>query len=874
MAGWTNISIYAGVMARILSAGMLPTAFGQTAQNITQFWVVTDLGNVYPIIGPPPERPPGFDSAPFLNMEPLDSMIAVAAGRTSTTGPTIHFDEAGTVNPLPSYDKTRTYMRADIISEWGGASRYLYANMPVGEIARHGVVPYMATARVGPHPSIDILGSCNQIGGTKCVDNFRNSTLSIANTTQYGHVLDLPVDGRTIIHMRLPNNTSTLEVMFTCPECRDVSHATYVEPLRSFETLGYRHTSSWAVTPAVPYVFRAGNLTGLAWDSTYESHSALPNARSDYIGYWQDGGGCTPNLAIAGNSIVGYCTGGGAGPLQTGAVQSRAWQPLYPGWNAIYGAEQNSAIVVTSPGADAKLQVRLSGATECCHAFDGSIYNRSNKPAVIHNADRHLLIIPGRGEIPADHPVLREMQTVRNEINQMTNTTTRWIAHSDTGDPIYHGFLYDSTSSDWMPYKVRFVDSNRTDFRWTPSTASFDPFESHFYGFNYSPAEKFSLLGASDRSNLMSSEIYDIRNHKMLRTDIGLFKFWDGTHLPMPYIEPWMAIEKNPFWELYGVELPRDGFVIVDMYATIPIVKPTRISGTYLSSLPCGPTESTVTVGDLRGAVLEAYGSGGYDLNMLGVLLFAPNTTGGIEHNMLMQNAYKASRTYLDYLDGDYVAGDSIHVPILGNRPYLCTIIAPNILESQYLLYGLPFGSSYLSLGGGEGVAPLDRGFNVGSAGTYVYRGGVQSPRDGVLSLDITTSIGVSVAALGMGDGTGWTGNITKWWNGTLTATGEVWVGQSVTSLGSWTVDAYDVQQEEYAKYNDRCYGRFVTIPDDSGYTVRTIAVPAHQGEHIPVEVRLSIQSVAGTFTPLCTSTEFESVVAQFIFRTFSIDVR
>ncbi len=50
------------LMVCVLVVGV---AHAQHAPN-PQFWVLADRGNVFLIEGPPPPRPPGFDSAPHL----------------------------------------------------------------------------------------------------------------------------------------------------------------------------------------------------------------------------------------------------------------------------------------------------------------------------------------------------------------------------------------------------------------------------------------------------------------------------------------------------------------------------------------------------------------------------------------------------------------------------------------------------------------------------------------------------------------------------------------------------------------------------------------------------------------------------------------
>ena len=264
--------------------------------------------------------------------------------------------------------------------------------------------------------------------------------------------------------------------------------------------------------------------------------------------------------------------------------------------------------------------------------------------------------------------------------------------------------------------------------------------------------------------------------------------------------------------------------LIVDMYATIPIVKPTHLSETYLSAIPCGHPDQD-DLSDMRGALMDAIARGGYDDNLVRFLLFA-DWSADVQDGMILQHIYQASRTYLDYLDGAYLDGDSIHVPVLPNRPYLCTVIAPNTLESQYMVYGLPFASSYVSLGGTEGTAHAKDVTESAEFGRVV---GVQSPRDGIVSLDITASIGAAVSVLGTGDANPARTNHTgQWLNGTIGVAAKLGVGAAadadwddLTPLAEFGIDLYDIVEESYLLddtdsdgITDRCYGRFTTLFD------------------------------------------------------------
>lgn len=843
-------------------------------QVTAQFWVITENGNSFELDGPPPARPPGFDTAPFLNIRPLDTALSLTAGPAAGVAPVATFGEAGVVTELPAYDPTRTEMAITIVRDWGRStdSMPLYSPMLVGDLGVRGGIPYLGPAKVGNDTAIDLMEMCNAgvVDGfiVSCVDNRRGNTINAARVADYGHVLDVPSTGRTIIHVSNANGTDMFEVMFTCPDCRMDALAYHGSGGGRFEERGFRHSSAIA-TPEPPFTFGAGNLTGLAWDSTSDGNG---------ITYWQDGGSCTPTLNIAGGSIHGACPGA---PIQAGTVQATAWQPLSPGWNAVR-FPADSYIIVMDPGSGARLQIRegqmdaVTSEPVCCFGFDGGVLHKARVPgqpakaAVIHDTDRHLLVVPYGGSVPADQTTLAEQQALHLAIREEPRGTLRWLAHSDPGDPIYHGFFYDERGV-WPPYQVRLVEARNINFAMPPLDVL-----AHLHGSNYTHDDMLRVLNIGPgRGPLMDSDIYDIRNDKLLRSDEGRFILWDGTHVDRPYIQPWFNLQKNPVWELYGVDLPRDRMLVVDAYATIPVVKPTRLANTYLSSLPCGYPDASEVTGPLRDATFDAATTGGYDDQLIEFLLFADGG-GPIDDNMLLQHVYMASRTYLDYLDSDYLAGDSIHVPVLDGRPYLCTTIAPNILESQYLLYGLPFGDSYVSLGGREGVAEVRGGFGPGWDAKYVHHAGVQSPRDGVIALDVTARLGAAVSAVGMGNTLhGATVPTGQWANGTIQVDAKFSAGPTTVDLGSFMIDTYDIVEETYLLEGGTCYGRFVTVPDSSGYIVKTVTVSASQGEHIPVVLNLTA-SAPGTLTTydICDGTEFESVVMQFLLQTFAIDVR
>ena len=837
-------------VAAVLMACMFLVGMAH-AQVTSQFWVITENGNSFIIEGPPPERPPGFDSAPFLNIQALDTVLSLTAGPAPGVEPVVIIGEAGVVTPLPEYHPDRTTMEATIVRDWGRLtdSRSLYLPMLIGDLKMHGSLPYLGPARVGNDTAVDLLAQCNagpvDPDGNRtdfgtitvsCVNNHYGNAINAKRVSGYGHILDLWHTGRTIVHMSHPPGTvPTLEIMFTCPECVTYAKAYYgSSPTNDFLTRGFEHPAS-TTTPSPPYMYGRGNLTGLAWDSVEDSG----------ITYWQNGtGGCTPALNIVGGSIQGGCPGD---PIEAGTVNADPWQPLSPGWNVVKFPDDNHYIIITDPGSGAKLQVRqgtedpFTGEPICCFGFDAGLYHLAHisgqpaKAAVVHNTDRHLLVIPYRGSVhPDDVATLAELQDVQMAVREEPRSTPRQIAHSNPADPIYHGFLYDERGA-WPPYKVRLVEAEHIRFK----LPAFDLIQELGIS-NYTINDQQHVLGINVPAGpLMDSEIYDIRNDRLLRTHKGAFHLWDGRVVDRPYIQPWLNLQKNPIWETYGVTLPENELVVVDFYATIPVVKPTRLSGTYLSSLPCGSPDPAELSGRLRDAVFTAGQVGGYDQNLISFLVLT-DWSGTIDENMMLQHLYQASRTYLDYLDGDYLAGEEIHVPLLGNRPYLCTTIAPNILESQYLLYGLPFGESYISLGGAEGIAETADGFSPGWSATYLHRAGVQSPRDGVLALDVTARFDASVSALGMGDAGNHTTPTGQWADGTILVDAQLSVGETTVDLSSWTIDTYDIAEESYLLDGDQCYGRFVTVPDSSVYIVKTITTSAHQGEHIPVTLNLT----------------------------------
>ena len=844
--------------ACILPAGL---AYGQVA---AQFWVVTDLGNSYELDGPPPDRPPGFDTAPYLNVQRVDAVLALHAGPAPGVEAVASFGEAGVFTPLPPHDPGRSEMSATIVTDWRhhAHSQPLWAPMPVGELRVHGGAPYLGPARIGDIPVRDMLAQCNTgVAGrldVKCVDNRAGRNLTAANHTLYGHILDIPGAGRTIIHVDNGGPTAVMEVMFTCPECRDEARAFHGFG-GAFLERGFDHPASLAA-PAPPYRFEAGGLAGLAWDHATDSNG---------VTYWQDGGSCTPALSIGGGAILGACPGM---PIQAGTVNAAGWQPLVPGWNRVDFYTGDSYLVISDPGAGAQLQAR-QGTAGCCIGFDGRLWHLAREPgrmagtAVLHDADRHLLVMPFGGYIPDTHPTLQHMQDLRFAAREEPRLALRQLAHSDPGDTLYHGLFYDDGGV-WPPYMVRLVESKSMAFDWP----ALDILR-QMSGSEYTRDDLGRVLHMRTDGGLMDSEIYDIRNGVGLRQDEGRFIMWDQTYVSRPYIEPWMHVTKNPVWETFGVKLPKDALVMVDMYATIPVVKPTRLAHTYTSAIPCGdpgPGERDAA----REAVLAAATGGGYDANLIEFLLYT-DWDGDIRDSMILQQIYLASRTYLDYVDGEYAAGDRIHIPVLPGRPYLCTTIAPNILESQYMLYGLPFGESYMSLGGTEAFADVPGSFGSFAPVTYEHRTGVQSPRNGVVSMDVTARFGAAVSALGVGDASpSRTSPTGQWGNGTAHVDATLSAGVTTIHLGSFEVDTYDLAEQAYRLEGGQCYGRFATAPDHSHYITRTISTPASLGEHIPVVLSVTVSNHNMTSSAICDLTTTESLVVQFLLETFAVDVR
>ena len=519
---------------------LTPLAYGQTDDRI-RFFMITELGNTFEIAGPPPDRLPSFDSAPYLNMHRLDTALSLTAGGTAFKPPVATFGQAGSVTQLPEHDPDRSSMSVMLVTDWGhSSSRYLHSHFPVRELRTAGGAPYLGPGTVGNRSTADIIQLCNANGtGVSCVDNRAGRDVSAPYSFKYGSILDLPAAGRTIVHMANLTNIggSHLEVFFTCPDCSSEARAYYGWGGGPFLERGFKHPDT-QIRNAQPYTFGPGNLTGLAWGGVTDAGG---------ITYWEDGGGCTPTLSITGSDILGFCR---SNSLQAGTVEAHVWQPLAPGWNSAPKAG-NSYVIVMDPGPGAKLQMR-GGTERCCGGFDGGITNRASEAAVIHDTDRHLLVMPRSGHIPFDHPALNEMHHVRWETREDYRGTPRWLSHSEPGDPIYHGLLYDERGR-WPPYMVRLVEAATIPFN-PPDADVLD----YLFGSNYTNGDlQFVLNIQGLRAGLLDSQIYDVRNDVRLLTDTGTFRMWDGTHVQREYVRPWMTIQKNPVWETYGVTLPR-----------------------------------------------------------------------------------------------------------------------------------------------------------------------------------------------------------------------------------------------------------------------------------------------------------------------------
>lgn len=858
MAPWPLLTLACAVLA----ASTLGAAHGQI-DNQTRFFIVTELGNTFEISGPPPDRLPGFDSAPYLNTHTLDTVLALHA--SGGAQPFVEFGQAGAVTNVPVGDWSR--MSAALVMDWDDLRtppQDLFAHFLVGELhMRHSSphpTPYLGPGRVADG-SVDILALCNRVNtSVSCVDNRRGMDLRTTYTTDHGHVLDLPATGRTIVHMgnvaSIPGDR--LEVFFTCPDCQDAvkAHYGWRTPPGSgwdqgFMERGYGHTD--IVQHAPPHgSFGPGPLRMLSWGSVQGQNGDT---------YWH--GPCSPTMSLVDVGIAtvidGHCGFINTNPIQAGTTQAQQWKPLTPGWNSV-NATAHSFIFVTDPGSGASLQVR-GGSERCCSGFDGGIVNwartASGHPmaAVIHDTDRHLLIIPYGAHVPADHPALKESDQLRWEMREKIRSTPRFLSHSESGDPVYHGLWYDERGV-WPPYKVDFVHA--LDIR-------FGRYATVFTGLGdssidnevlrwteYPTSDLLNIVGGVVHmipTGIMDSEIYDIRNDVQLRRDKGTFIRWDGTEVEREYVRPWLDVQKSPVWETFGVHLPRHKLLIVDMYTTIPIVKPTRLSETYLSSIPCGYPDSEAG-SMLWDAIHRAFHAGGYDPELLAFLVTTDHD-GPVDENTRLQHVYLASRTYLDYLDGAYLAGDEVHVPVLPNRPYLCTTISPNTLTSQFMVYGLPFSSSYVSLGNTEGTAHAE---NFTQPIAYKRTVGVQSPRDGTVSLDVTARIGAALSAFGTGTNTTGTNPPNQWMNGTVRVTVGLGVGEyaedsvdetDLITLVEFDIGLHDIHESRYVQNGDTCYGRFVTMPDEAQYVVKTITTPAELGQHIPITIEMSASGEA-----------------------------
>lgn len=311
--------------------------------------------------------------------------------------PAFHeFGQAGAYITLPDHDPARPSMSARLITNWGTAAGELYAPFPVGELRMHHDLPdkpYLGPGQAAPG-SIDILELCNRGGtGVSCVDNRRGVNLTASSSSAYGHVLNLPAAGRSIVHIANVSGTlgNHLEVFFTCPECRAPVKAYWgvEDPLWSsypFQARGFAHPTTTMFNGDAPPLqsnFGPGALWRLAWGGVTDSRG---------ITFWEDGGACTPNLAISNvgpyQIIDNMCNPSNV--INAGTAQAQKWKALTPGWNSVT-QNADSFIIVADPGAGARLQVR-NGTDGCCAGFDGGLVNMAGRAAVIHNEDRHLLV--------------------------------------------------------------------------------------------------------------------------------------------------------------------------------------------------------------------------------------------------------------------------------------------------------------------------------------------------------------------------------------------------------------------------------------------------------------------------------------------------
>lgn len=856
-----------------------------------QFFILTENGNSFPIIGPPPNRPPGFDTAAYLEMNSLDGLVSISASDLPTVT-----KRAGPYITLPEHDPARASMVASLTdgSDWapGEIGKNLYAPVLLGEIRMDGSRPYVARASgVG---GLDILAHCN--GRTpngievRCISGGADSTAAPGNPS----MLALPADERTVIFLNFTqvNTNKRLEIVFACPWCDDtprayVGYDIFRAPTDGARLYGpgflYDGTVGGRVLGSVP------NWEGSDYpklDSGYPAAwGSVEHPRNSGVRYWAE---CTgsgiPRLSVVG-TFVTNAPGSPCNAFTTlspvNVIPAVGASPIYPGWSRHVGADggknYDMAIVVNKPGPGASLQM-LHGLESIHvnepHLFSTDLKNGGASRMVIHNDDLHLLVIPAGATIRGNDEVLSYLRSLQTgAMNLGRDSSINLLAHSDSLDVLQTGISYDGRGG-WPPYKVMAVGATTINFA-RDSLSDQDRWREHldYTTVSESRGQRDRLMQAVLRSDgppagLHDTHIYDIRNDKLLMKDRGEIILWDGNTTEGIHVEPHFRMWDSPLWDYFGVDMESNVLQVVDMYAVIPIVKPTHISGTYISSIPCGGPRQSDVDGFMDWLTTEAIGDPKFDVNLIGYYLGA-DLGEGISEDPLKQLIYRESRVYLDYLDGDYFPGARVNVPILAGMPYVCTIQAPNILESQYFAAALPLSASFINLGGQEFVADLKR---FGASDLYdskvVYTTGIQSPRDGVVVLDVASRFGAVFYA----DTTGGTGTpAPQWKNGTLKVSARMTVG----GVGSVELARYELSLAgAEARPAGGCIGHFETAEALSGYSAKSFSFTAKRGEYVPVSISLSasgnLEDVGGTDQ----SCRIDWYRVQHLLRTLAVDVR
>ena len=833
-----------GLLACLAPLVMFGISYGQSqvfTAPLAQFWLLTEDGNQFIITGPPPDRLPGFDTSPHIERELL-SLSSILVEYNTPVGSNETYIGPGAIIDLPPHNASRTFLKVSIFEPNNSVSNSLYSPVLLGDLDSHSGQPYFNKAKISGSP-LDLLSICNSSSGSitvKCVDSTRSLTLTPVTETGYGNVLSLPSNSRTIIHFDWGSGVGgLLEIMFSCPECKSTPKAYYGSGGWNFREYGWTFGGS-GNDVTIPtfnlYNPRLGThpLKPLGYDS-------IP---FNGITVHKDGGvSCTPNLGRVPNTqIVKDTNTCSSGTYTINAVQSNRYQTLMPGWNLVNtGPASSGYIIIDSPGSAAKLQVQRGTSS----AFSKDLVNKMGHPVTIFNHHNPTLFtIPDGGKV-SGNTQLTNAQNLQRDAWTKPYNQQKWIT----------GISFDGAGG-YPPYKVKSVGADSVIFR---NIAALSEDEKLFDLNNITSIQKSALLKVllETDGGLIDSEIYDIRNDKFLRSDVGEFILWDGTIIDRIYVKPFLDID-NPLWSKYGVTLDANTFKIVENYAFIPIIKPTYVEKIYVSSLPCGGIRGEEKE-DIGNFLLRAHTDPTNNINFIWFFLnYNFNLTSpDIKTDNIMQQIYLASRTYLDYLDGKYLAGESISVPILPNREYICMTITPNIVETQLQIPYIPLQDIYLSLSGKK-ISDQNALYTKTVGGTTtktinstvdIYHGGIQVPRTGVVTLNIESYITAAFEAIEYSC-SGITPRTSPWITGAMLSRLDIYIDGELYNPYKYGFDV-NLARIETENYPDPLPGdnTFKTLPGKSDYETSTVLFEGVRGEYKPLKISIRSEGDSSTMT-------------------------